>query len=53
MAATAQTLPLDENPFRKQEGDCERCGAKGVRIFWCHVCTKLFCWECFKVHAEG
>ncbi len=43
-------LPLEENPFRKREGDCPKCKAKGVRLFWCWVCHGIFCWDDFKEH---
>ena len=53
----------EENPFRKQEGDCGKCGiGRGqaplggasplVRIFWCHACGRKFCRECFKNHPD-
>lgn len=55
----------EENPFRKQEGDCGsislpsrgqsrdgKCGAAGVRIFYCHACGGKFCWKCLKEHKD-
>ena len=42
----------EPNSFRKEEGDCGKCGADGVRVFWCHACKRKFCWECFKGHQD-
>ena len=48
-----EALELEQsNPFRKAEGDCGQCGAAGSRIFWCHVCERRLCWECFKEHRD-
>src|SRR5262245_6931554 len=49
------------NPFRKQSGECAAgCGNERqtldaelqTRVFWCHVCGKKFCWNCFLEHSD-
>ena len=52
MRVEAQDLIAEENPFRKQTGDCQKCSKRDVRVFWCHVCGKKFCWECFLEHGD-
>jgi len=49
----------EANPFAKRFGECAAgCanesapGDAPVRVFWCHVCKKRFCWTCFLAHKD-
>lgn len=44
--------PESMNPFRRQIGDCSACTADRGRIFWCHACEGMFCWDCLVSHKD-
>ena len=49
----------EANPFRKKYGSCAAAcdaiaadPARNLRIFWCHMCRRSFCWNCLKEHKD-